>query len=63
MSVCYTVDIFCDSEGYVEWIFGYVQRNETFQMQKVSREIAEQYGWIYKDGKDYCPEYAKKIGG
>lgn len=30
---------------------------------KQARMFAKTEGWLHKDGKDYCPECAKKVRG
>lgn len=64
MSICFTADVMCNGdEGQhicAEWVFGTVQYHNTSGTRKIAREKAKKAGWIHKDGKDYCPECAKR---
>lgn len=64
MSICFTADVFCDGEGgnCADWIFGTVQYHNTSGTREIARKKAKEKGWIHKNGKDYCPECAKKVG-
>lgn len=65
MSICFTVDVFCDGDAgnhvCTEWIFGTVQHYNISGTRKIARKRAKIAGWINKNGKDYCPECAKKM--
>jgi len=63
MAVSFTIDIWCDYDKCADWIFGCVQHYDLFNARKIARENVEKQGWTYKNGKDYCPECTKKMGG
>jgi len=66
MSICFTVDIMCNGDVgdhiCAEWVFGTVQYHTISGTRESARKKAKAAGWVYKDGKDYCPDCAKKIG-
>lgn len=55
MAIVKTLDVFCDFDGCLDWTEGgQAGRRAT---AKEARYRARESGWVYKDGKDLCPEH------
>lgn len=49
VSVTVTRDVFCDECG--DWTHGVVNEDA-----KAARRVARREGWVYRKGKDLCPQ-------
>lgn len=54
MAILKTYDVDCDFDGCLEWTYGDVGHRVTVNE---ARYRARESGWVYKDGKDLCPEH------
>ncbi len=62
MAYLLTVDIECEHEGCLTWIFGDSGRSGMgAKLYAQARRRAKEHGWAYRGGKDYCPDHAPKV--
>ncbi len=62
MAYLLTVDIQCEHEGCLNWIFGEAGLSTRGpQLYAQARRRAKEHGWAYRAGKDYCPEHTPKV--
>jgi len=62
MSICRSVFLYCDAEAKDCPRKGDQFGDYVHQTAAAVRQAARIYGWVRRDGKDYCDDCAKRLG-